>query len=55
MKLLDVKSNSYINFNKENNKEYPKFLVGDQVIISNQNIKTFLQKVTLQIDIKKFL
>ena len=31
MKLVDVKSNTHIDFNKENNKEDPKFEVGDHV------------------------
>ena len=34
MKPADVKSSTYINFNKENNKEDPKFEVGDPVRIS---------------------
>ena len=34
MKLVDVKSNTHIDFNKENNKEDPKFEVGDHVRIS---------------------
>ena len=33
MKLADVKSNTFIDFNKENNKEDPKFEVGDLVKI----------------------
>ena len=31
MKHLDVKSNTYIDFNKENNLKDPKFKVGDHV------------------------
>ena len=34
MKPADVKSNTYIYFNKENNKEDPKFKIGDYVRIS---------------------
>ena len=34
MKLVDVKSNTYIDFNEENKKEGPKFKVGDYVRIS---------------------
>ena len=34
MKLIYVNSSTYIDFNKENNKEGPKFKVGDQVRIS---------------------
>ena len=40
MKPIDVTSSTYIDFNKENNKEDPKFEVGDYVRISH--IKTFL-------------
>ena len=41
MKPVDVKSSTYINFNKENNKEGPKFKVGDLVRISKyKNIFT---------------
>ena len=39
MRLVDAKSSTYIYFNEENNKEDPKFEVGDHVQISNnQNI-----------------
>ena len=34
MKPVDVKSSTYIDFNKENNKQDPKFKVGDHVRIS---------------------
>ena len=34
MKPVDVKPSIYIDFNKENNKESPKFKFGDQVKIS---------------------
>ena len=34
MKPFDVKLSTYIDFNKENNKEGPKFKVGDHVKIS---------------------
>ena len=34
MKIVDVKSSTYINFNKENNKEGRKFKVGDHVRLS---------------------
>ena len=33
MKYANVKSSAYIDFNKENNKEDPKFEVGDHVRI----------------------
>ena len=52
MKAVDVKSSTYIDFDKENNKENSKFEVGDHV--RNQNIETFFQKATLQIGLKKF-
>ena len=34
MEPVDVKSSKYIDFNKENNKEGPKYKVGDHVRIS---------------------
>ena len=34
MKPTDIKSSIYVDFNKENNKEGPKFKVGDYVRIS---------------------
>ena len=34
MKSVDVNPSMYIDFNKENSKEGPKFKVGDQVRIS---------------------
>ena len=41
MNTVDVKSSMYIDFNKENNKEDPKFEVGDHVRTSNyKNIFT---------------
>ena len=43
MKPVDVKSRTYFNFNRENNRESPKFKVGDDIIISKYKI--FLQKV----------
>ena len=33
MKLVDVKSSTYIDFNKKNNNEDPKFKIGDNVRI----------------------
>ena len=39
MKFVDVNSSTYIDFDKENNKEYPKFKIGDDVRI--WNYKTF--------------
>ena len=43
MKPVDVKSSMYFNFNRENNREGPKFKVGDDIRISKHKI--FLQKV----------
>ena len=51
MKLVDVKSNLYIDSSQEINNKDPKFKVRDNVRI----LKTFLQKVTLQIGLNKFL
>ena len=34
MKPVDIKSSTYIGFNKENNKVVPKFKVGNHVRIS---------------------
>ena len=53
MKPVDVNSITYTDFNKESNKEDPKFEVVDRVRISNTKI--FLQKVTLEIVLRKFL
>ena len=52
MKPVDVKPGMYIVFNKENNKESPKFKIAD--MLKHQNIKLFLQKVLFQIGLKKF-
>ena len=48
MKPFDIKPNTYLEFNKENYKEHPKFKVGD-------HNKTYLQKVSLGINLKTFL
>ena len=53
MKPVDVKPSTYIEFDKENNKEGPKFKVGDNVRMPKINI--FLQKAMFQIGLKKFL
>ena len=56
MKLqpVDVKSSIYVDFIKENNDKDPKFKIGYIVRISKyKNI--VVQKVTLQIGLKKFL
>ena len=48
MKVIGVKSNTYINSSKEINDKNPKLL-------EYQNIKTFLQKAMFQIGLKKIL
>ena len=52
MKYVDVNSSMRIDFNKENNKEGPKFKIGDHVRISKY--KTFLQEAMSQIGLKTF-
>ena len=55
MKLADGKSkNTYIDPNTEIDDQHLKFKIG-VVMLKYKNIKMFLQKVTLQIDLKKFL
>ena len=41
MKSIDVKSSTYIDFNKENNKEGPEFKVSNHVRIQNIYIYIF--------------
>ena len=53
MKPVDVKDNTYIDFEKEVNDKDPKFKVGDHVRISKYKI--FLLKDTHQIGLEKFL
>ena len=53
MKPVYVKSSMYFDFNKENNKEGPKFNVGDSVRISKY--KNSFIKTMFQIGLKKFL
>ena len=45
MKPVDVKPSMYIDFNKENNKEGPKFKVGDHVRISKYFSKRLCSKL----------
>ena len=52
MKPVDVKSNKYIDSSKEINNKNPKFQIGENV--GYQNIRMFLQKVTVQSGLKKF-
>ena len=49
MKLFDVKSSMYIDFDVENNKKDPKFRVDEHVRITQ-----FLLKFTLQIGLEQF-
>ena len=46
MKPIDVKTNSYAEYNVDSNEKDPRFKVGDHVRISN--IKTFLLRDILQ-------
>ena len=47
MKAIDVKTSTYIDFDIENNDKNSKFKVG-----GHQNIRTFMEKVTLRRHIK---
>ena len=49
IKSIDLKSSTHIDFGKESNEKGPKFNV------NYLNIKAFLQRVTFQISLKKFL
>ena len=53
MKPFDVKLSIYNDLNKKSNKEGPKLKIDDNVRILS--IKIFLQKITFQIGVKKFL
>ena len=53
MKSIDVKLSAYIDFVFKNNERYPIFNIGNIVRISKY--KNVLQKVTLQIGLKKIL
>ena len=55
MKPVDVKSSTCIDFDKKISKEYSKFGFGDHNRISCNHVKTFLQKNSFQISLKKFL
>ena len=56
MKLVDVTSDFYSEYNEDSNVTKPKFKVGDHVKIKKyKNKKTFLLKDTLKIGQKKFL
>ena len=51
MEPSNVKSNTYIDSDKKNNKEDPKCFI----ITQYQNIKTLFQKINFQIGPNKFL
>ena len=53
MKPVDVKKNTYADSSKDINDKDPKLKLA--VLLEYQNIKVFLQEVTLQICLKKFL
>ena len=56
MKAVDIKLRTCIDFNKENNEKDPNFKIVELVImLEYQDIKIFLQNVTLQIGRQKFL
>ena len=54
MKPVDLKSNTYIESSQEINNKDPIFKTGDTVRILSK-YEHILQKVTLQIGLKKFL
>ena len=53
MKPADVTSSTYVDFDKENNQEGPKFKAGHHVRISNY--KSIFAKSIFQIGLKRFL
>ena len=57
MNQIDVRSNSYAEYNEDSNKKDPKFKVGDHNILylKFRSTKTFLLKDMLLIGQKKFL
>ena len=56
MKPADLKSSIYFDSNKKNNETVSKFKVPKLVVVlEHQNIKIYLQKVILEIGLKKFL
>ena len=54
MKSVDVKSNTYLDSSKKNNEKGPKFKI-DHIVRISKDKKIFLKKITLHIDLKKFL
>ena len=55
MKPVEVKPSTHIDFNKENNKEGPKFKVSDNVRISKNKIIFARGYAMFQIVLKRFL
>ena len=56
MKPPDLKTSIYIDCSKKNNETVSKFKVSKLVVLlEHQNIKIYLQKVILEIGLKKFL
>ena len=56
MKAVDISLRACIDFNKENNEKDPNFKIVELVImLEYQDIKIFLQKVTLKIGRQKIL
>ena len=53
MKPVDVKSNSYAEYNENSNEKILNLKL--VIMLEYQNTKTFLQKVILQIGLKMFL
>ena len=53
MKLVDAMSSTYVDFNKRVMKKILNLKL--VLLLEYQNIKTFLQKVTLQIGLRKSL
>ena len=52
MKPADVKSSTYIDFDVESKDKDPN--LKSVIELEYQNLKTFLQKATLKIDLEKF-
>ena len=53
MKLVDVKSSTYVDSSKEINDKDPKFKF--EILLTYQKVKIFWQKVPFQIGLNKFL
>ena len=53
MEPVNIKANTYLDSSKEINNKDPKFNIF--ILLKYQNVKMILQKITLQICLKKFL